>query len=231
MAKKQRHPAQEPTAAVEERRTKLARLMRTLDRPTLANLADQLGISVSTVRKDMRAIREQWREDRLRDWNERVEEELAKLDLAEQEAWRAVAVAQRPKTVIRRVQRPIEERDSEGNAVLRMRMVEEVEQTTPGGADLNALNTLLKIMERRARLLGLDQPERLALEGEAVKQYIFSLKIGERKLILNNEAVHALGALDAHATESVESGGAEVVRVDANGKKTPQKSLPDKGSE
>jgi len=176
----QRHPGATSPTSVEERRTRLARLVRTMDRPTLGVLAAQLNVSMSTIRKDMKAVRREWRQERMRDWQEHLDEELAKLDLAEQEAWRAVAVAQRPRTMMRRVTRPVQETTPTGDTITRMRVTEEIEVVEPeGGTDLAALGLILKVMERRAKMLGLDAPDRVEVTEPGTKRFIFTLKLGD----------------------------------------------------
>ena len=87
---------------------------------TERQMAARLGVSQSTISRDVHSIRASWRAHATRDYEKLVAEENAKLDVLEQ-AW--------------------------------------FEKAT---VELDAVDRVLRIMERRARLLGLDRPTRSA---------------------------------------------------------------------
>ena len=59
-------------------------------------IAEELGVSQTTVCHDLKAIRKQWRESSIRDFDAARERELCKLDLLEREAWAAWQRSQEP---------------------------------------------------------------------------------------------------------------------------------------
>jgi len=56
---------------------------------TQAEIAEQLGVSRSTVGRDVKAVREAWLEAAVRDFDQARGQEIAKFDLVEREAWQA----------------------------------------------------------------------------------------------------------------------------------------------
>ena len=54
---------------------------------TQVAIARELGVSQATISSDIKAIRKEWRESRIRNLDEVLEEVLQKLDVVEREAW------------------------------------------------------------------------------------------------------------------------------------------------
>jgi len=54
---------------------------------TQTEIAAQLGVDQATISRDVRALRQQWREKAVRDIEQKEERELAILDRIEDEAW------------------------------------------------------------------------------------------------------------------------------------------------
>lgn len=63
---------------------------------TQTSIAEQLGITQSTVCTDLKRIREAWLESAVRDFDLAREKELQKLDRIEREAWAAWERSQKP---------------------------------------------------------------------------------------------------------------------------------------
>lgn len=111
---------------LEQRRREVGRLYRL--RYTCREVAAKLGISPATVVRDLEWLRAEWRAERLRNTDEIVAEELAKLNELEAGLW---------------------------------------QQATFGGKGQTfAVEQVLSIMERRARLLGLDAPTTINVTAE-----------------------------------------------------------------
>lgn len=68
---------------------------------TQAAIADSLGVSQSTVSRDLRELRAFWRESAIRDFDELVAEQLAKIDALEAEYWQAWQRSLKVKETIR----------------------------------------------------------------------------------------------------------------------------------
>ena len=98
------------------RRRKVAELR--LQHWTESEIAEALGVSQPTISRDLAHIRDEWREERVRSYDDWVAEELAKL------------------------------------AVLERTLLPEA--ILEGG---QAVDRVLSVMDRRARLLGLDKPQ------------------------------------------------------------------------
>lgn len=80
--------------AVEKRRRQVVELY--LQGTAQGAIAEQLGISQSTVSDDLKAVRKLWRESSIRDFDELRSMELEKIDLIEREAWAAWKRSQKP---------------------------------------------------------------------------------------------------------------------------------------
>lgn len=98
------------------RRRKVAELR--LQHWTESEIAEALGVSQPTISRDLAHIRDEWREERVRSYDDWVAEELAKLAALE-------------RTLL-------------------------PEAILEGG---QAVDRVLSVMDRRARLLGLDKPQ------------------------------------------------------------------------
>jgi hypothetical protein len=137
-------PGFAPRPDVAVRRTRVLAL-RTEQVPYGA-IAAELGIPESTARSDYRLALEQARTERDEQARLTITAELAKLDALERAAWQVLRArhitVQHGKIV----------RGEDGEPVL------------DDAPTLNAIDRILKIAERRARLLGLDAPMRSKIE-------------------------------------------------------------------
>jgi hypothetical protein len=112
-------------------------------------IAEAEGVVDSVITKDLQAIRKKWRESSVRDFDEHVSRELDKIDLLEREHWEAWERSKKEKTVSRTSKKTgknpadeasIEKQQRDGNPAF--------------------LEGVLKCIERRCKLLGLDAPEK-----------------------------------------------------------------------
>lgn len=133
------------------------KVQRQLDRESVARLtlqgwlqsdiAQYLEIDQSTISRDLKAIQQQWKESAIRDFDLDRQQELQRLALIEKELWQAWAKSQLPK---------------EGSAIHstsgdeRLRIATKSEQRV---GDVNFLAGILKVIDIRARLLGLSLPQ------------------------------------------------------------------------
>lgn len=129
------------SAAVAERRAKVLALRN--EQHTYTEIGAQLGISAKLAEADYRRSLEELRRQQAAQAHLAKEAELARLAAAERAAWEVL----RRKHI--HVQHGKIVRDEDGQAV---------EDDAPV---LNAIDRILKISERRSRLLGLDAPARV----------------------------------------------------------------------
>jgi hypothetical protein len=131
-------------ALIAERRTRV--LAMRVEQIPYEQIAAALRIGVSTAKMDYQRAIEQRHAERDEHAAVAVTVELAKLDALERAAWQVLRArhitVQHGKIV----------RDEDGNAVI------------DDAPTLNAIDRILKIAERRARLLGLDAPVRSRIE-------------------------------------------------------------------
>jgi hypothetical protein len=157
----------------EKRRRQVSYLMATLHKPSirrvteaLAGLDPPITASKSTVHRDMAVVRNEWKNDRLRNMDEVIGEELSKLSLMEEQAWHALAQSKQPAVKTKTVTKEVPFGDDGGVMMSTTTTHEQVQRV----ADPRQLRALTDILERRAKLLGLDQPKSLDLTsgGEAI---------------------------------------------------------------
>jgi hypothetical protein len=201
----------EPNYAVEDRRTKVARLMVTLDRPTLVNIQNTLGamgtsVSISTVNRDVQAVRAEWREQRLRDMDDHIEEQLARINSLEQDARSAIAASLAEQ---RSTERHFRNTD-EG-----MQLSGETHRRARGTGNAGAMRVALDCIRERDRVLGLTQGQGRGMlpdgDGEA-RVFAFTLKVGDKVLPAKHNEGDVIDLLPAQTQDK-----REVVWVDEKG--------------
>ena len=111
-------------------------------------IARELVISQPTVCQDLQAIRKQWRESAIRDFDAARELELQKLDRVEREAWAAWERSQQP------AHSAVVSGEAGGQHTRKLLRSQH--------GDLRALETVLKCNAARRAMLGLDAPTQIA---------------------------------------------------------------------
>lgn len=126
-----------------ERRSRVA--ARYLRGETQWQIARAFEVDQATISRDLAAIRKEWRASAVRDMDEIKARELAKIDEAEAQAWRAWTKSQENAEVLRARVR--------GNT-------SETEKVSKGQAgDPRFLDLVLKCVEKRCLILGVYAPE------------------------------------------------------------------------
>jgi hypothetical protein len=146
MAKKASRPSrrsQNQRAISEERRVRVSDLYR--QGKAFYQIAKLLNVCVDTITEDMKAIRAEWRAQRLANMDEAVAEQLAKLDLTEREAWEAY----------RRSCKNAEIRKTTKDALGR---THESKELRGQAGDPRFLSIVQNAVKQRRELLGLDAP-------------------------------------------------------------------------
>jgi transposase len=111
-------------------------------------IAEELGVSQSTVCTDLQIIHKQWRESAIRDFDSLRERELRKLDALEFEAWKAW----------QRSQKPSQEAVVTTDGTTQRTQKKVAEQV----GDVRFLEQVSKCIASRRALLGLDAPTKIA---------------------------------------------------------------------
>lgn len=115
-------------------------------------------LSLKTVHDDIRRLLKEWQSERLEDTEERVTAELARLDLVIREAWQQWEQSKQDKDVKRTKRKGLPKLDADGKEDgLLTAYVEQVRDTEFGKGDPRYLDIILKALEQRRRLLGLDR--------------------------------------------------------------------------
>jgi hypothetical protein len=146
-------------AEVLSRRSKVAELL-------LRGVSNQLAIcaklglersSRSMIYRDIQAIKAEWKQSAVRDFDEAVGIELAKLDALEREYWQGWERSQREWQGTRTTKTEVDDGKSAKQAEVRK------EQRDGSQAFLDGV---MKCITRRCELLGLDAPKRMIHSGD-----------------------------------------------------------------
>lgn len=116
------------------------------------------SLSTGTISADMRKLRKEWRDERIAETDAVITEELAKIDMVIREAWQQYELSKLPATAISEKQAgvPIVKGEDEKPGITPT-YIERLKKTNPGRGDVRYLDTILRALERRQRLLGLDR--------------------------------------------------------------------------
>lgn len=143
-------------------------------------IAVQLNLSQQAISRDLREIKTRWISSANMSFDAHIAQELAKLELLEREYWAGWKRSQQPrKNTLAAV------RELKGGSVGEK---EAKEETRDGNARF--LEGVLFVMERRARLVGLDKPTRI---NGTVQTYDLT-KFSDEQLdrIANGESIEAV---------------------------------------
>ena len=115
-------------------------------------------LSSRTVHEDIKRLLKEYQNERLDDTEARVTAELARLDLVIQEAWKQWEDSKVDKDENRIKRKGLPKLDADGKEDgLLTAYVEQVKSTAFGKGDPRYLDVILKALEQRRRLLGLDR--------------------------------------------------------------------------
>jgi len=123
-----------------------------LQRHTQADIAAKLGLSRQQVGYDLKAVREEWLQSSLVDFNQRKAEELARIDRLEQQYWNSWEASKKERQTS-----VTEQTSGEGGEKLKAG-IRKVEQT----GDPRYLNGVQWCITKRCEILGLDAPRKIA---------------------------------------------------------------------
>lgn len=123
---------------------------------TQSRIAQEIGVSQAQISYDLAAIRKEWRESALRDFDAAKMRELEKIDLIESEAWEAYhrSKEERQKAVKEKV-----EGDTSGRTKVQV-------TTEKVDGDPRFLSQIMACIDRRCKILGINAPERHELTGK-----------------------------------------------------------------
>lgn len=182
-------------AAIEQRRERVARLYCSGKSQRAVALA--VGVCQTTVASDLQEIRKQWLSDAKMNFAERQAQELAKIDAVESEAWDAWE-----RTKAEAAGEPIPEQEPE--AVGPKKRVRVLGFT----GEEKYLALVLRCVERRCRMLGLDAPDTLKLTGEIKKTFVLDpRKMTDDELDFAEQIANRRAAGDPVSDEGSDSSG------------------------
>ena len=128
-----------------------------------AEIGRRLGVDRRTVRRDIDAVRAEWKAERITTFEAAVDEVLARVGAVEVEAWAAWerSKQERETKTAERI------RDEHGTARLKARTV-----TEPGGGNPAFLDRVAWCIEQRARIVGAYAPQKIAATDEQGRSVI-----------------------------------------------------------
>lgn len=138
---------------VEERRRTVARLLvKSVPQYEIARIC---GVSSTQISRDIKHIRKEWKESRLEDTDEYVSQELAKIAVIEEEAWKAWEKSCEKVVSTRVVKEAPSKQYPDG------KMSKQVQEQERHG-DKAMLDIVLNCIEKRCKLLGIEKPIKIA---------------------------------------------------------------------
>jgi len=144
--------------AYTERRKEVAKLY--LEAWTQQAIADHFGVNQSTISRDLEAIRQQWVDSAIKDFNQAKATELARIDKLEREYWSGWERSQ--DEVKKTSQKAKTQGDNKPNYVEKAQSVED------RVGDPRYLSGVQWCIEQRCKILGIYAPERqdISLDGK-----------------------------------------------------------------
>jgi len=147
--------AKSSNKVVENRRDKVIKMY--LMGQTQSEIASELSVSESVISKDIKKRKDEWKEKRADSFDEKMNEELAKIDLLQKEYWDAWI---RSRTNYKKrgvkVKGPVSSNTPESQEITELEIVKD--------GNSRFLNGVMSCIDRRARLLGLDAPTKSIIE-------------------------------------------------------------------
>lgn len=143
--------AERKKSELERDRRNIARMY--LSGTTQMEIASELGLSQSTVSRDLSYLQKEWAEARISDIDERKRMELAKIDILELEYWDAWRGSKRDSETETKTIRGDQSDE-------KPKRIEQAKRIESQNGDPRYLVGVQWCIERRCGLLGLDAPKR-----------------------------------------------------------------------
>jgi hypothetical protein len=174
------HGPHERLAILERRKFVAQRYLRGESQWTIARA---LEVAQATVSNDLRAIQQDWLNSSLRDFDALKAQELAKVDEVERTAWVGWAKSQ------------------ENTEILKAEMAGDKSRTstvTKGQAgNPRFLDVVLKCIERRCAILGIDAEKRLKVTGLMAYAELSDAELNERIIAAQSRLALTVGGADS----------------------------------
>lgn len=146
---------------VARRRVNVARLY--LQGWTQAAIAVEEGVDQSQISLDLTEIRKDWKASTLFDFNEAKTKELARIDLLESTYWTAWEASKTPlKKKQTKLRGEVLQADMKNPQKQQAKALETTEATEERLGDPRYLDGVLKCIQKRVEILGLDAPFKIA---------------------------------------------------------------------
>lgn len=114
-------------------------------------------LSSRTIHEDIQRLCKELREARMEDTEAVVSAELHRLDLVIRNAWDAWDASLQDTEQKRTKRKGLPEKDDEGNETITTLFIEQTKEENIGRGEPRYLDIILRALERRQRLLGLDR--------------------------------------------------------------------------
>lgn len=126
-------------------------------REEVMNRLNLKTLSSRTIHEDIVRLCKELRESRIADTEAVVAAELHRLDLVIRQAWEAWEASLEPTENQRTKRKGIPDNDEDGNEKITTLFIEQTKENNIGRGEPRYLDIILRALERRQRLLGLDK--------------------------------------------------------------------------
>lgn len=141
-----------------------------------SEIATIIGVSLPQIKYDLRTIQKRWRESSMVNMNEAKQRELTRIDELERAAWDAWERSKETFVSTRSETSGDGKRDKEGRPIASKGKLTKVTEERYG--DPRFLDIVTKCVEKRSKILGLDEPDK----HEDVTRPKQSYKIGDQEI-------------------------------------------------
>lgn len=154
-----------------------------------ADMAKQLGVSISTVERDLHKLRRQWQEVANYNFQSVKMEQLAKIDEIERAAWEAYEASKQDKRKVTHFDEKVNPRT--------------VTQKDEGRAgDAKWLDKISWCVEQRCKILGFHAPKEVAMTHSKIDRPLEELSKEELMMIAQRRKVDAALAVETEIMEA-----------------------------
>ena len=131
---------------------------------TTINKEGGMDLSLTTIRNDIEAIKNDWRSKTIDNYDELMNRELDRIDSTEREVWRAwrKSCGDNEREIVEQVAKEIE--DAGGDTELVVAKITSIVDKSKGVGDPRFIDKIISLQQERRKLVGLYAPTKLGID-------------------------------------------------------------------
>lgn len=152
------------------------------------DMAKELGVSISTVERDLQKLRGEWHESANYNFQSAKMEQLAKIDEIERAAWEAYEASRREKRKVTHFDEKVNPRTV-------------TQKDEAGAGDAKWLDKISWCVEQRCKILGFHAPKEVAMTHSKIDRPLEELSKEELMMIAQRRKADAAIAVESEIME------------------------------